>query len=188
MIQLFNQGSFMEFFQFWDEHLSEEIRQNMEAQKLEFKLNVYFAVYPLLQRSSLGNQVRRYSKPHLANMAVRVLIAFSNFIRSIFDHFYMISFWIKVSTNAIPNRTTIVVLCRLFLSISILLQSMYVLHYTTVPQTTRTVFKDCTVCLDRTDWTVIPNYSPTKVITNDDNRLIAQWNTNYCHLALGHQR
>lgn len=57
MQRLFNQGAFMEFFQLWDEHLAEEIKQNTASQKLEFKLNVYFAVYPLLHRSNLGNQV-----------------------------------------------------------------------------------------------------------------------------------
>lgn len=47
----------MEFFQLWDEHLSENIKQDTISQRLEFKLNVYFAVYALLQRSNLGNQV-----------------------------------------------------------------------------------------------------------------------------------
>ena len=48
----------MEFFQLWDEHLSDDIKQEVPTQKLEFKLNVYFAVYSLLRRSTPGNQVR----------------------------------------------------------------------------------------------------------------------------------
>ena len=47
----------MEFFQLWDEHLSDKIKQDISSQKLEFKLNVYFAVYPHLHRGTLGNQV-----------------------------------------------------------------------------------------------------------------------------------
>jgi len=56
-MRLFTQGSFHEFFQLWDEHLSDPVKQDVTSQKLEFRLNVYFAVYPLLKGSALGNQV-----------------------------------------------------------------------------------------------------------------------------------
>ncbi|XP_067941355.1 lisH domain-containing protein ARMC9-like isoform X2 [Watersipora subatra] len=56
MLRLFSQGAFMEFFQLWDEHLSSKIKEDVTSQKLEFKINVYFAVYPLLQRNSKGTQ------------------------------------------------------------------------------------------------------------------------------------
>lgn len=57
MVKNFKLGMFMEFFQLWDEHLSDVIKQEMTTQKLEFKLNVYFAVYALLNNSGNGNQV-----------------------------------------------------------------------------------------------------------------------------------
>lgn len=57
MVKHFKLGMFTEFFQLWDEHLSDIIKQEMTTQKLEFKLNVYFAIYPLLKNSSSGNQV-----------------------------------------------------------------------------------------------------------------------------------
>lgn len=56
MMRLFTQGSFHEFFQLWDEHFSDPVKQDVTSQKLEFRLNVYFAVYPLLKGSALGNQ------------------------------------------------------------------------------------------------------------------------------------
>lgn len=61
-MRLYQQGSFMEFFQLWDEHLSEEVKREVSSQKLEFKLNVFFAVFSLLQQKrggSFGNQVSR---------------------------------------------------------------------------------------------------------------------------------
>lgn len=46
MIHLFNQGQRKEFFRRWMENISSnEIAHSMAAQRLEFELNIHFAIY-----------------------------------------------------------------------------------------------------------------------------------------------
>lgn len=48
MVTYFEAGQGTEFFQMWTEYLPENIRnQDTVAQKLEFYLNIYFAIYPI---------------------------------------------------------------------------------------------------------------------------------------------
>ena len=78
-MRLYQQGSFMEFFQLWDEHLSEEVKREVNSQKLEFKLNVFFAVYPLLHQkrgsSGVGNQVSYCVKIIIVQYTHKVALA-----------------------------------------------------------------------------------------------------------------
>ncbi|CAH1773074.1 unnamed protein product [Owenia fusiformis] len=55
LVQLFQYGERDKFFKLWDEHLSEELRNSdSTAQKLEFYLNIYFAIYPY----KMGNSTK----------------------------------------------------------------------------------------------------------------------------------
>ena len=48
MLQLFQNGHADEFFAVWEQFLPSKIRnEDAVAQKLEFYLNIYFAIYPL---------------------------------------------------------------------------------------------------------------------------------------------
>jgi hypothetical protein len=48
MIQLFCHGERKEFFRRWLQNIPANIiNDNTETQKLEFELNIYFAIYPL---------------------------------------------------------------------------------------------------------------------------------------------
>ena len=47
-MQQFAAGNRNEFFQIWNANIDENVRnQDAVAQKLEFYLNIYFAIYPL---------------------------------------------------------------------------------------------------------------------------------------------
>jgi hypothetical protein len=48
MIQLFCHGERKEFFRRWLQNIPANIiNDNADTQKLEFELNIYFAIYPL---------------------------------------------------------------------------------------------------------------------------------------------
>ena len=62
MLQLFQNGHADEFFAVWDQFLPSKIRnEDAVAQKLEFYLNIYFAIYPLKH-----NQKVSFTKLHVA--------------------------------------------------------------------------------------------------------------------------
>jgi len=48
LLELFHNGKRKKFFDVWIENLTKGVRENDSvAQKLEFYLNIYFAVYPM---------------------------------------------------------------------------------------------------------------------------------------------
>jgi hypothetical protein len=64
MVQLFCHGERKEFFRRWLQNIPNDFfNDNMEAQKLEFELNIYFAVYPL-RKGGKEVQQKKALKPH----------------------------------------------------------------------------------------------------------------------------
>ena len=55
MLQYFERGMFNEFFGMWEKHLPEKIRNSDSvAQKLEFYLNIFFAIYPITHNQAVS--------------------------------------------------------------------------------------------------------------------------------------
>lgn len=68
MIQLFQYGNGDNFFSMWEEHLSDKIRNtDPVAQKLEFYLYIYFAIYPMQHAAqTIGDEARTQSDRGMA--------------------------------------------------------------------------------------------------------------------------
>lgn len=50
MLDFYHEGKRTEYFDLWTEYLPENIRNNdTVAEKLEFYLNIFFAIYPIKQ-------------------------------------------------------------------------------------------------------------------------------------------
>ncbi len=65
MVQLFCHGERKEFFRRWLQNIPNDFfNDNMEAQKLEFELNIYFAVYPLRKGGKEVQNKKKTLKPH----------------------------------------------------------------------------------------------------------------------------
>ena len=55
MLRFFDKGKCSDFFKLWHANLSESIKnEDPVAQKLEFYLNIYFAIYPLKYGTEVG--------------------------------------------------------------------------------------------------------------------------------------
>ena len=72
MLKLFDKGQGEDFFKLWHSNLSETIRnEDPVAQKLEFYLNIYFAIYPL----KYGKPVRKKSHGK-TSVILRIFVPF----------------------------------------------------------------------------------------------------------------
>ncbi len=60
LLSTFKVGAKKEFFRLWDENVPESVRNNDPlCKKLEFYLNIYFAIYPIKYNLLTGKRVRK---------------------------------------------------------------------------------------------------------------------------------
>ena len=69
MFNYFERGMFAEFFAMWEKHLPEKIRNSDSvAQKLEFYLNIFFAIYPITHNQPVRIHGTYYNcAPHFSS-------------------------------------------------------------------------------------------------------------------------
>ena len=78
MISAYDEGLYERFFVLWAKHVPEDVRDNNEvAQKLEFYLNIHFAVAPF--RTSFLRKLASVEEQKAAGMAASKNYHFENF-------------------------------------------------------------------------------------------------------------
>ena len=82
MITAYDDGLYERFFILWAKHVPEDVRDNNEiAQKLEFYLNIHFAVAPF-RTSFLRKLAQRGGAKKAAGMAASAMLSFRKFLET----------------------------------------------------------------------------------------------------------
>ena len=82
MISAYDEGLYERFFVLWAKHVPEDVRDNNEvAQKLEFYLNIHFAVAPF-RTSFLRKLAQRGGAKKAAGMAASAMLSFRKFLET----------------------------------------------------------------------------------------------------------
>ena len=65
LLQLFHEGKRHEFLVLWNQTVPDAVRtEEAAAQKLEFYLNIYFAIYPLKYDKEVTTKTTMFYRPH----------------------------------------------------------------------------------------------------------------------------